>query len=67
VGAGCDRELLASDAVAMIHEASLGGMRDVDRLGTAVLREAGRQKRKLVERDTVARIIDAHTNGDTAA
>src|SRR5208283_5287630 len=63
--AGCDRELFASDAIAMIHEAAMGGMRDADRLATAALREAARKKRKLVERDAVARTIDAHTNGDT--
>jgi type II secretory pathway predicted ATPase ExeA len=64
--AGCERELFASDATAMIHEAAIGGMRDVDRLATAALREAARKKRKLVERDTVTRVIDAHTNGDTS-
>jgi type II secretory pathway predicted ATPase ExeA len=64
---GCERELFASDAIAMIHEAASGGMRDADRLATAALREAARKKRKLVERDTVARVIDAHTNGDTGA
>jgi general secretion pathway protein A len=64
---GCDRELLASDAVAMIHEASLGGMRDTDRIATAALREAVRKKRKLVERDAVARVIDIQINGDTGA
>jgi general secretion pathway protein A len=62
---GCDREIFASDAVAMLHEASLGRMRDTDRLATAALREAVRRKRKLVERDAVARIIEIHTNGDT--
>ncbi len=51
----------------MIHEAAMGGMRDADRLATAALREAARKKRKLVERDAVARTIDAHTNGDTGA
>lgn len=65
--AGCERELFASDAIAMIHEAAMGGMRDADRLSTAALREATRKKRKLVERDAVARIIDAHTNGDIGA
>jgi general secretion pathway protein A len=64
---GCERELFASDATAMLHEAAVGGMRDVDRLATAALREAARKKRKLVERDAVARVIDAHTNGDTGA
>jgi general secretion pathway protein A len=62
---GCDRELFASDAVAMIHEAALGAMRDTDRLASAALRHAARKKRKLVERDAVARIIAAHTNGDS--
>jgi type II secretory pathway predicted ATPase ExeA len=65
--AGCEREIFASDAIAMIHEAAMGGMRDADRLATAALREAARKKRKLVERDAVARIINAHTNGDTGA
>jgi general secretion pathway protein A len=64
---GCDRDIFASDAVAMIHEAATGGMRDVDRLATAAIREAARKKRRLVERDAVARVIEAHTHGDTAA
>ena len=64
---GCDRDIFASDAVAMIHEAALGGMRDVDRLATASLRETARKKRKLVERDAVTRIIEIHTHGDAAA
>jgi hypothetical protein len=42
-------------------------MRDTDRIATAALREAARKKRKLVERDVVARVIEAQTNGDTGA
>jgi hypothetical protein len=61
---GCDRDLFASDAIAMIHEAALGDMRDADGLATAALREAARNKRKLVERDAVTRIIEAHIHGD---
>ena len=57
--AACDRDLFTSDAVAMIHEAATGGMRDLDRLATAALREAARRKNKLVERDVLARVIDA--------
>ena len=30
-GVGCDRELFASDAVAMLHEATLGALRDFER------------------------------------
>ena len=57
--AGCERELFASDAVAMLHEAASGALRDLDRLATASLREAARKKRKLVERDVLARVVDA--------
>jgi general secretion pathway protein A len=57
--AGCDREVFAADALAMLHEAALGSLRDTDRLATAALREATRKKRKLVERDTLARVLDA--------
>jgi type II secretory pathway predicted ATPase ExeA len=56
--AGCDRDLFTSDAIASIHEAATGGMRDIDRLATAALREAARRKKKLVERDIVARVIE---------
>jgi hypothetical protein len=36
-------------------------MRDLDRLAPAALRETARKKRKLVERDVVARVIEADT------
>jgi len=56
---GCDRELFASDAVAMLHEAACGALRDIDRIATRALREVARKKRKLVERDTVQKILEA--------
>jgi type II secretory pathway predicted ATPase ExeA len=59
--AGCDRELFASDAVALLHEATGGAMRDLDRLAAAALRETAKKKRKLVERDAVVRVIEADT------
>jgi len=59
--AGCDRELFASDATALLHEATAGAMRDLDRLAAAALRETARRKRKLVERDTIARVIEEDT------
>jgi hypothetical protein len=55
---GCDREVFASDADAMLHEAAAGSLRDIDRLATASLRETARRKKKLVERDSLARVID---------
>ena len=59
--AGCDRELFATDAAALLHEATAGAMRDLDRLAAAALRETAKKKRKLVERDVVARVIEADT------
>jgi general secretion pathway protein A len=58
---GCDREVFATDAVVLLHEATLGAMRDLDRLAAHTLRETARKKRKLVERDVAARVIEADT------
>jgi general secretion pathway protein A len=55
--AGCERELFSSDAIAMLHEASSGALRDIDRIATCALREAARKKRKLVERDVITKIL----------
>ena len=59
--AGCTREVFGSDAVVLLHEATVGAMRDLDRLAAAALRETARKKRKLVERDVVSRVIEADT------
>ena len=59
--AGCEREIVTADALAMLHEAANGSLRDMDRLATAALREAARRKRKLVERDVLARVVDIET------
>ena len=57
--AGVEREVFSQDAIVLLHEATAGAMRDLDRLCTAALRETARKKRKLVERDVVARVIEA--------
>lgn len=54
---GCTRDLFTSDALAMLHEAASGSLRDTDRLVCLALRAAARKKRKLVERDLVSRIL----------
>lgn len=59
---GCDRDLFASDAVAMLHEASGGSLRDLDRLATHCLRIAARRKKKSVERETLGRVLRVHGN-----
>ena len=53
---GCDRELFASDAIALLHEAAGSSLREIDRLATDALRETARRKKKLVERDVVERV-----------
>ncbi len=62
--AGCEREVFASDAVALLHEATTGAMRDLDRLATAALREAARKKKRLIERDVLARVLDTDDQRD---
>jgi type II secretory pathway predicted ATPase ExeA len=54
---GGSKELFSSDAVAMVHEAAGGSLRDADRIATLALRLAARRKRKAVERDIVARVL----------
>lgn len=57
--AGCERELFGTDAVAMLHEAASGAHRDIDRLAAAALKEVARRRKKLVERDILAHVLDA--------
>jgi general secretion pathway protein A len=56
--AGCDRELFPLDAVALLHEASQGAHRELDRLASLCLREAARRKRKLVDSDIARSVLD---------
>jgi type II secretory pathway predicted ATPase ExeA len=57
---GCDREVFSSDALMLLHEATAGAMREIDRIAAHALRDAARKKKPLVERDMVARIIEAN-------
>lgn len=56
---GCNKELFTSDAIAMLHEATSGSLRDVDRVAHSVLRLATRKKRKLVERDVIQAVLQS--------
>lgn len=59
--AGGPKDLFAPDAVAMLHEAAAGSLRDTDRIATAALRLALRRKRKTIERELLARVL--HSEG----
>jgi general secretion pathway protein A len=61
----CACAWLMSDASAScLPSMRSGALRDMDRLATAVLREASRKKKKLVERDTLARVLDTGSQED---
>jgi type II secretory pathway predicted ATPase ExeA len=49
----------ASDALALLHEATAGQLRDIDRLATACLRAAGRKKLKHVDLELLQDVLDA--------
>jgi general secretion pathway protein A len=57
--AGVDRDLFAEDAVALLHEAAHGALREIDRIASTCLRHAARKKRKVVDRDVVSRVLKA--------
>lgn len=61
---GCDRALFPDDALAALHDASEGALREIDRLATAALRDAARRKKKLVDRETVSRVAEPITRFD---
>jgi type II secretory pathway predicted ATPase ExeA len=50
---GCDKTLFDSDAIALLHEASDGRLRDIDRIATDALKRAARRKHKRVDRALV--------------
>ena len=55
--AGCEQEIFSSHALAVLHEATLGSMRDIDRLGAAALRRAARIDRRIIERECVLAVV----------
>jgi hypothetical protein len=59
---GCEEDIFTFDAVARLHEAADGAHRDLDKLATLAQREAARRKKKLVERDVVARVTTIHAD-----
>ena len=52
----------ASDAISLLHEATGGQLRDIDRVATACLRVASAQKVKRVDREILQDVVDSDTN-----
>jgi len=61
--AGIERELFTTDAIAMLHEATHGTLRDIDRIATWALMTAAQRSMRLVERDTLAAVLQTDTGG----
>lgn len=57
--AGVTKDLFTTDAIAILHEAASGSLRDIDRVAHTAMRSSARRKRKLVERDVVQAILHA--------
>ncbi len=55
--AGCEREIFTSDAVTLLHEASSGRLRDLDRLATDALKRAARLKARKVDHQIVEAVL----------
>jgi general secretion pathway protein A len=56
---GGPKDLFANDAIAVLHEATGGALRDIDRIASAALRLAARRKRKTIERELIARVLQS--------
>lgn len=56
--AGTDRDPFDSDALALLHEASGGRLRDIDRVATDALKRASRKKFKRVDRKLLEEAVD---------
>jgi len=54
---GCERDLFPQDSVTLLHEATGGALRDLDRLAATCLRHAARKKRKTIDRDVVSVVL----------
>lgn len=47
-----------SDAIALVHEAAGGSLRDIDRIATDAMKSASRRKLKRVDRSLIAKVLD---------
>jgi type II secretory pathway predicted ATPase ExeA len=55
--AGTDRDLFGSDALALLHEASGGRLRDIDRLATVALRRAAERGLRTIDRAVMGDVL----------
>ena len=56
--AGSDKDPFDGDALALLHEASSGRLRDIDRIATDALKRASRKKLTRVDRKLIEAAVD---------
>jgi type II secretory pathway predicted ATPase ExeA len=56
---GFNKDVFADESITLLHEHTGGAMRDIDRIALAAMRLTAKRKRKLIERDVVAHVIEA--------
>lgn len=59
---GADKMLISSDALTILHEATAGQLRDIDRVATNALRQAARRKLTAVDRELIEHVLEADHN-----
>lgn len=59
---GAKKMLLASDALTLLHEATAGQLRDIDRVATKALRLCARRKLHAVDRELLEQVLEADQN-----
>lgn len=63
-GAGKGTQIFSSDAYTLIHEATQGRLRDIDRIATSALKRAARRKLKTVDRELLGHALEADARPD---
>ena len=63
--AGTRRAVFSSDALTMVHEATQGRLRDIDRIASIALRRAGQKKLKTVDRELLGHVLEADARPDS--
>lgn len=56
--AGTERNVFSSDALSMLHEGTVGRLREIDRVATLALKSATRRKLKTVDRDIISHLLE---------
>jgi type II secretory pathway predicted ATPase ExeA len=62
--AGATTELFDSEAVALLHEATEGRLREIDRIGTEALRIGARKKLKRIDRHVITAVAGGLDSDD---